>query len=185
VNVSRATKGVFGLAIVLVVAGYLVLIDLGLSAGRVHHGVRVDGVDIGGLTLAEAVALVEDAGEELKQQEIVPTAEGFDCRFTPEEVGWGPQPFDTVEMAMRVGRDDAPFGALADRVRAYFDDIELDWAGKPNERGVRRLLDGCEEQAAALGVVIDRRELRLEIGRAINSTGRRRFEIPLLEELGS
>jgi hypothetical protein len=175
-------KTAFGLVIVIVMAGYLVLIDLGLNAGRVHHGVRVDGVDVGGLTLAQAVALLEETGEELKQEEIIPTAEGFDCRFTPEEVGWGPQPFDTVRMAMRVGRDDAPFGALADRARAYFDSIEIDWAGKPNKRKMRRLLDRCEEQAAALGMMIDRRELRFEVGQAITSTSRRRFEIPLMEE---
>jgi hypothetical protein len=185
VNVSRTAKGVFALAIVLVLGGYLVLIDLGLSAGRVHHGVRVDGVDIGGLTVAEAAALLEDAGEELKQEEVVPTAEGFDCRFTPEEVGWGPQPFDTVETAMRVGREDAPFGALADRVRAYVEGIEVDWAGKPDQRKVARLLNRCEEQAGALGVLIDRRELRVKVRQAITSTGRRRFEIPLLEELGN
>jgi hypothetical protein len=178
-------KTVFGLVIAIVLAGYLLLIDLGLNAGRVHHGVHVDGVDVGGLTLAEAVALLEDAGEELKQEEVIPTAEGFDCRFTPEEVGWGPHPFDTVRMAMRVGRDDAPFGALADRARAYLDDIEIDWAGKPNKRKLRGLLNRCEEQAAGLGVVIDRRELRFEVRQAITSTSRRRFEIPLMEELGN
>jgi hypothetical protein len=185
VNVSRTAKGVFALAIMLVLTGYLVLIDLGLSAGRVHQGVRVDGVDLGGLTLAEAVALLEDAGEELKQEEIVPTAEGFDCRFTPEEVGWGPQPFDTVEKAMRVGREDAPFGALADRVRAYVEGVEVDWAGKPDQQGVARLLNRCEERAGALGVLIDRRELRYKVRQAITSTGRRTFQIPLLEELGN
>jgi hypothetical protein len=178
-------KVFFGCVGVLVLIGYLVLIDLGVNAGRVHSGVRVDGVDVGGLTLTEAAALLNDVGEELKQEEIIPTAEGFDCRFTPEEVGWGPQPFDTVRRAMRVGRDDAPFGALADRARAYFDGIEIDWAGNPNKLKVKQLLNRCEDQAAALGVVIDRRALRFEIGQAITSTTRRRFEIPLIEELGN
>ena len=174
-------KVIFGLVGVVVLIGYLVLIDLGINAGRVHSGVRVDGVDVGGLTLAEAVALLEDAGEDLKGQEVIPTAEGFDCRFTPREVGWGPQPFDTVRMAMRVGRDDAPFGALADRVRAYLGGIEIEWAGMPSRRKVGRLLDTCEQQAAGLGVVIDRRALRAEIRRALASSTRRTFEIPLME----
>jgi hypothetical protein len=174
-------KVILGLVGVFILIGYLVLIDLGINAGRVHRGVRVDGIEIGGLTLAEAVALLEDAGEDLKEQEIIPTAEGFDCRFTPREVGWGPQPFDTVQMAMRVGRADAPFGALADRVRAYLGGIEIDWAGKPNRRKVGRLLNRCEQQAAALGAVIDRRALRIEIRRTLRSTTRRRFEIPLME----
>jgi hypothetical protein len=174
-------KVFFGCVGVLVLIGYLVLIDLGVNAGRVHSGVRVDGIDVGGLTVAEAVALLEDAGQDLKGQEVVPTAEGFDCRFTPREVGWGPQPFDTVQIAMRVGRDDAPFGALADRVRAYLGGIEVDWAGKPSRRKVARILDRCEQQAAALGAVIDRRALRAEIKRALASTTRRTFEIPLME----
>ena len=174
-------KVTFGLVGVLALIGYLVLIDLGINAGRVHAGVRVDGIDVGGLTLAEALATLEVAGQDLKGQEVIPTAEGFDCRFTPREVGWGPQAFDTVQIAMRVGRDDAPFGALADRVRAYLSGIEVEWAGKPNRRKVSRLLDRCEQQAAGLGAVIDRRALRAEIGRALASPTRRTFEIPLTE----
>ena len=174
-------KVIFGFVSVLVLIGYLVLIDLGVNAGRVHSGVRVDGIDVGGLTLREAVELLEDAGEDLKGQEIIPTAEGFDCRFTPEEVGWGPQPFDTVRVAMRVGRDDAPFGALADRVRAYLGGVKIEWAGTPSRSKVASLLDKCEQQAVALGAVIDRRALRAEIGRALKSTTRRTFEIPLVE----
>jgi hypothetical protein len=174
-------KVFLGLAGVLILIGYVVLIDLGVNAGRVHRGVRVDGIEIGGLTLGEAAKLLEDAGEDLEGQEIIPTAEGFDCRFTPREVGWGPQPFDTAQMAMRVGRDDAPFGALADRVRAYLGGIEIDWAGKPKRRKVGLLIDTCEQQAADLGVVIDRYALRVEIRRALNSTTRRMFAIPLIE----
>jgi hypothetical protein len=181
VNVSRATKVTLGLVGVFVLIGYLVLIELGINAGRVHGGVRVDGIEIGGLTLPEAVALLKDVGKDLEGEEIIPTAEGFDCRFTPREVGWGPQPFDTVQKAMRVGRDDAPFGALADRVRAYLGGIEIDWAGKPNRRKVGRLLNRCEQQAAAIGAVIDRRALRIEVRRTLRSTRRRMFEIPLIE----
>src|SRR5919106_2119536 len=103
-------KVTFGLVGVLALIGYLVLIDLGINAGRVHAGVRVDGIDVGGLTLAEALATLEDAGQDLKGQEVIPTAEGFDCRFTPREAGWRPQAVATVRMAMRVGRADAPIG---------------------------------------------------------------------------
>ena len=180
-NVSRAVKVSLGLVGVLVLIGYLVLIELGISAGRVHRGVRVDGIEIGGLTLPEAVALLQDTGKDLEGEEIIPTAEGFDCRFTPREVGWRPQAIDTARMAMRVGRDDAPFGALADRVRAYLSGIEVDWAGRPKRRKVGQLLDRCEQQAAALRVVIDRYALRAEIRQALRSTTRRRFEIPLMQ----
>jgi hypothetical protein len=178
------TKTILVLTAILVLAGYLVLVDLGVNAGLIHHGVRVDGVDIGGLTRREAVARLEDEGKKLTQMEVVPTAEGFDCRFTPAEVGWGPQPFDTVETAMRVGREDAPFGALADRARAYLGGVEIQWAGSPEPRRMGRLLDRCEKRAAGLGVVIDRQELRLRIDRAITSTSTRMFEIPLMHELG-
>jgi hypothetical protein len=174
-------KVFLGLAGVLILIAYLVLIDLGINAGRVHRGVRVDGIEIGGLTPAEAIPLLLDEGENLEGQEIIPTAEGFDCRFTPREVGWGPKPFVTVRMAMRVGRADAPFGALADRVRAYMGGIEIEWAGKPKRRKVGELLDRCQQQAAALGVVIDRYALRTEVRRALRSTTRRRFAIPLIE----
>ena len=172
-------KVFLGLVGVLILIGYLVLIDLGINAGRVHRGVRVDGIEIGGLTLREAAALLVDAGEDLEGQEIIPTAEGFDCRFTPGDAGWDPQPVVTAQMAMRVGRTDAPIGALADRARAYLDGIEIDWAGQPKRRKVDGLLDKCEQQATALGVVIKRYALRGEIRRALGSTTRRTFSIPL------
>jgi hypothetical protein len=174
-------KFFLGLAGVLTLIGYLVLIELGINAGRVHRGVRVDGIEIGGLSLPEAVALLKDAGKDLEGEEIIPTTEGFDCRFTPQEVGWRPQAINTAQMAMRVGRDDAPFGALADRVRAYLGGIEIEWAGRPKRRKVGLLLDRCEEQAATLGVVIDRYALRAEIRRTLRSSSRSRFEIPLKE----
>jgi hypothetical protein len=40
-----------GVAGVLV---YVLIVDFGISAGRIHHGVSVAGVDLRGLTEAEA-----------------------------------------------------------------------------------------------------------------------------------
>jgi hypothetical protein len=175
------SKVLLALALLLGLAFFVVVVDLGISAGRIHPGVSVDGLDVGGLTVTEAADLLEQRGEELKSTPVNLIAENFDCDFTPEEVGWGPQPSDTAEDAIRVGRDDAPFGALADRVKAWIGGVNVDWAGNPSAPKVTRLINRCEEQASGLGLALDRGKLRYRIRLAIVTWPRRPFNIPLAD----
>ncbi|MCA1704987.1 MAG: hypothetical protein LC808_17680, partial [Actinobacteria bacterium] len=74
-------------ALLLLLVGlllYLLLVDLGVNAGRVHYGVTVGGYDVGGHTYPETFELLRERGKELEKAPIVLGAEGFDCRFTPK-----------------------------------------------------------------------------------------------------
>ena len=148
-----------GAVALLGVLAYLVVFEVGLSAGRIHSGVTVNGIDVGGLTHQEAEDLLKARGKDMREEPLVFVAEGVDCRFrrNKDEVGWGPQPFDTAEEAMRVGRADAPFGALWDRLRAWFGGVTVDWADAPDQAKVEQIVDDCMEKADQLGltVVID------------------------------
>jgi hypothetical protein len=127
---------------------------VGISAGKVHFGVQVHDIEVGGLTRAEAQERLDTYGDRMLEEPIVFVAEGVDCRFLRREVGWGPQPFDTADLAMKVGRSDVPFGALADRLRAWFGGVTVEWADEPDRDKVARIADDCEQSAESLGLAI-------------------------------
>lgn len=178
-RIDPSTKAVFAVVLLFAALGYLVIVEVAVSAGRVHHGVDVRGFDIGGLNQQDAVDALRRRGDEMKESPMVFTAEGFDCRFTPEQIGWGPQPADTAAAAMAVGRDDAPFGALADRWRAWTGGVSIEWQGRTDPAKVGRELNRCEKASEGLGVEIDRPRLRYLIKQTVEDWPRGPVEIPL------
>jgi hypothetical protein len=158
---------------------FLLIVEFGVSAGRIHYGVEVGEIDVGGLTLSEAEELLDRRGNKLKTTPIVFGAEGFDCRFTPEEVGWGPQPFDTATAAMEVGRPLLSVDSLGERVDAWFSGIKLNW-GEPDPELVERIVDSCERNSRGLNLTIDRERLGKWISKAIVTDPRPpMFPVPL------
>lgn len=151
----------------MAVALYLVIVDLGINAGRIHYGVSVEKVDVGGLSAPEAVDRLRDHGLRLKSTAITFSAPGADCSFVPAQLGWGPQPADTTKIALAVGRDGGPFGALADRVRSWLGGVKVGWAGKPDPDEMEDFLDECERSASGQGFDINREQLRYKVRRAI------------------
>lgn len=180
-RVTPSTKAVFGLVLLIAALAYLVIVEVAVSAGRIHHGVDVNGFDIGGLNQQDAVEALRERGDEMKESPMIFTSEGFDCRLTPEQIGWGPQPADTAAAAMAVGRDDIPFGALADRWRAWTSGASVDWQGRTHPAKVGRELNRCEQASEGLGVEIDRPRLRFLIKKTVLEWPRGPVEIPLSE----
>lgn len=164
---------------------YLVIVDLGMHAGRVHRGVKVAGFDIGGLTELEAFDALRERQELLEETPIVFLANGFDCRALPTSLGWSPQPFNTARDAMEIGRDGILAG-LRERIDAWVGGIKMGWAGTVDPAKVDRFLDYCEENARVVGVTVDRAKLRFRIRRAIVTYPRSTldFKVPLLKEAG-
>jgi hypothetical protein len=156
-----------GLGVLIAGAVYLLIVDLGVNAGRIHYGVSVEKVDVGGLSAPEAVERLRQHGLRLKTTAITFSAPGADCSFVPSQLGWGPQPADTTKLALGVGRANAPFGAIADRVRAWTGGVKVGWAGSPDPEEVDEFLDECEDSASGQGFEIDRAQLRYRVRRAI------------------
>src|SRR5688572_6404801 len=129
-RINPSTKAVFAIALLIAAIAYLVVVEVAVSAGRVHHGVDVRGFDIGGLNHQEAIDALRERGDEMKESPMIFTTEGCDCRFSPEQIGWGPQQADTAAAAMAVGREDLPFGALSDRWRAWAGGVSIEWQGR-------------------------------------------------------
>lgn len=159
---------------------YLVVVDLGMHAGRVHRGVNVAGFDIGGLTELEAFDALRDRQELLEDTPIVFISPGFDCRGLPTDVGWSPQPFNTASDAMEVGRGGILSG-LRERIDAWIGGYRIGWAGTVDPAKVDDFLEYCEENAAVVNATIDRAKLRYRIRRAIVTYPRTAvmFKVPL------
>lgn len=175
--------------IVLVAAGlttllvYLVVVDLGMHAGRVHRGVTVAGFDIGGLTELEAFEALRERQELLEETPLVFIANGFDCRTLPSDLGWDPKPFNTAQDAMEVGRGGV-FEGIRERVSAWFGGVKVGWAGTVDPAEVDEFLDYCERNARVVNAEVDRAKLRFRIRRAIVTYPRSPldFKVPLVRE---
>lgn len=164
---------------------YLLILDLGVHAGRVHRGVHVGGFDIGGLTEQEAGAVLTDRQEFLEGMPVVLVANGFDCRTLPEDVGWDPKPFNTAGAAMEVGRSGL-WSGLVERIEGWFGGVKVGWAGTVDPSEVDDFLEYCQENADVLGVEVDRAKLRYRLRRAIVTWPRSSidFKVPLVREAG-
>ena len=184
--VSRTARVVLVAGAVVAVLGFLLIVEFGISAGRIHYGVTVGGgVDVGGMTAAEAFEALEEQAEVMLADDIVLGGQGVHVRFYPRrpegvseerlQAAWSPQRAATVAAAMAVGREDAPFGALYDRFRAWFGGVRVSWQGRARSPSVTKIIDKVERLGARDGLVLDRPALRLKIRRALNSWPRRPF----------
>jgi hypothetical protein len=180
-KLSRPALAMLAVAIGAAILAWLVIVDLGVNAGRIHYGVSVGDVDVGGLTEADAARVLGRHGAILRDEPVVPTAPGLDCDFIPGRIGWGPQPFDTARLALRVGRAGGPIEALADRIHAWFGGVTVSWSDSPDPKKLGRLLSRCEKQAEALGGHIDLPRFKHLIDLYIVTWPRAPFEIPMLQ----
>ncbi len=181
-TLSMRTKITFAVIALLGLAAYLIVVDLGISAGRVHHGVWIAdhaGLDLGGLTREETTALLEERELELARAPVFFTREGFECEFLPPELGWDARPFETAVAAFRIGRGEFPLRALGTRIKAWLGGVKVEWVDDLDSIAVTRFIDDCEVQATALGYDLKRYRLRKKVARAITTWPRRAFNIPV------
>jgi hypothetical protein len=176
--VTGVRLGLIGLALAGVFF-YLLIVDLGISAGRIHHGVSVGGVEVGGLTEEEAGEVLERRVRLLGSAPVTFFGPGMWERVTPATVGWRPRPARSATAALRIGRANAPLGALSDRWRACFGGVDLRWAGSTSSRKMRLYVDRIDRRADDLGYDLDRPKLRRKIKRGINAWPRRPMRIPV------
>jgi hypothetical protein len=170
------------LALVALLA-YLIVVDLGANAGKVHHGVSVEGYEVSGLTESDAFGKLEARAEELEETGIVFRKGPLSFRFVPSDLNWSFKVDETTDRAMGVGRTGGPFRAVWDRATAWISGVEVEWAGSFFPRGrLAGSFNSLEERAALFGYVIDRNALRREMREAIKDLPRlSSYEIPLVE----
>jgi hypothetical protein len=179
VTLSLRAKITLAVLMLVGIAAFLLIADLGVNAGRIHHGVHVTDMDLGGLTKEEAFDRLIERGLELEEAPVIVTRENVSCHFVPTELGWEAEPFETAVAAYRIGRGEAPLKALGTRIRAWFSGVTIDWTDELNRAAVSKLLDRCEFHANAVGYEVRRYRLRQKIARAITTWPRRPVNIPV------
>lgn len=175
-RIALALGGLFGLI------AFLIVVDLAVNAGRIHHGVFVDRIDVGGMTEVEAARALSVRARDYLDEPLVLVTEGLTYPTLPARVGWNPRAKATARRAMRVGRTDLPIGALADRLEAWIGEVVIRWVGEIDPVKVGRVVDDVERRVAALGKAVDRAELVRRIERAVESLPRAPVEIPILHD---
>jgi hypothetical protein len=178
-TVSPLAKILIAVAVVAGLGVYLVVLDLGINAGRIHRGVTVGDVDIGGMTQGEAVEFLRDVGRDMRNTSITFTTGDVDFEVLPADLKWWPYAEDMAQKAMDVGRKGGVLRAASQRWRAWVSGVTLSWRGAGHGLVTQKI----EEMSAALaeqGYELDEQEMFTALQDAIWQWPRRsEYEIPL------
>ncbi|MEA2487564.1 MAG: hypothetical protein QOF16_1218 [Actinomycetota bacterium] len=180
-DLSLRTKIVLAVSALALVFVYLVVVDIGISAGRIHHGVEVDSIDVSGMTYPEAIDALTERADQLATTPLLLFRGPIKLHLYPYEVGYNPKPAVTALAALRIGRDHAPFGAIGDRIHAWFGGVKVKWAPGANTRKLGKLVAQWQEDLAGKGLTMtdaDRKRLRYKIRVGLNNWPRRPLRIP-------
>ena len=185
-NISRPSRALlYGLLLAGVLI-YALVLELGMSAGRVHHGVTVDGdIELTGLTRLEAGELLQERTELFASQPLVFAARDVGRQaIEVSDVGARPDPDETAAAAMAIGRSGGPWRALADRWGAWTGGVDVEWVGESGRGRVSQFIERIEERALDSGLSLNRCKLRAKIKRVATDWPRQDFyRIPVQEEL--
>ena len=178
-SVSSSTKTLLIAGAVVGTLIFLLIVEFGVSAGRVHHGVTVGGHDVGGLTFTELQDELARRAEILNNEPVCFVRDVLRFCISPTDVEWRPEARATADLAYQVGRADSLWGALGERTRAWVGGVNVQWEGGPNAAIVGRLLDRWERIFAARDLELKRGIMRYRIRRAIITYPRQTFRIPV------
>jgi vancomycin resistance protein YoaR len=124
--VARGLMRAFVVVLLFVAAG---AIGLGLYAsahsGRVYQGVRIAGLDVGGLTPAAARAALDDAFADYAAAPLTLLAGDETFQITPAEMGARLDSVATIDVAMAWGRDGSPWSRSQAWVRALLHGVAV------------------------------------------------------------
>src|SRR5688500_8733467 len=103
-TLSLRAKILMAIAALVGLVAFLIVVDLGINAGRIHYGVSVSGADVGGLTRSEALEKLTARAEEIGETPISLLAQGLNVAVPPSCLSWQPFVRGTVQRAYRIGR---------------------------------------------------------------------------------
>jgi vancomycin resistance protein YoaR len=130
-------------AIALVVVVAAAGLDGALAVGRVRHGVSVGGVDLSGLTPAQARARLLAAAAVLQRRELTIRAGSVSLHRTVTESGIGLDIDASLNAALGAGRH-GPFDVQ--RLRGWLGGVRLPWRLRVDAAKVAGLLDALDRQ---------------------------------------
>ena len=111
-----------GLTLLALILGAAMALYRADHNGRIYTGVTVQGVDVSGLTTAEAAAALRDATAYSTNGKVALSdpATGQSWRFTPAQLGILVDGEATASAAFNVGRSGGPFDRLRDTFQSWY-----------------------------------------------------------------
>ena len=182
-GLSRTAKASIAGATALCLVLFVIIVDLGINAGVVHHGITVSGLDVGGLTLEETQSALQEHRTRVRKAEVCFSGPDFEDCLLPEDFGWFPseERIKTVALdAFDVGRTGEPLTALRARLRAWSGDIKLWLPHAVQPLRVTNIIDEWEQTLIESDLRLDREEARARIKDALAAWPRRTFRLPTL-----
>ncbi len=132
---------IFSLALIAALVGYEVA-----YADRVYPGVRVQNIDLSGMTLEETNEKLADALQFSQHGTLQFTYQDQNWRFTPAELGYRVDPSSSAEQAFDVGRG-GWFGAnLIEKASAWFTGVQIAPVALYDERVALQALQSIAEE---------------------------------------
>jgi vancomycin resistance protein YoaR len=122
---SRPSWIAWTFAALALVGIMVVAVDALASMGRVHPGVTVAGVKVGGMTPAQATTVLQSRLPEKASAPVAVTYRGKTWPFTSEDLSASFDYPALVKRAMDVGRTSGLVGNLTQRVVAWFSPVAL------------------------------------------------------------
>jgi vancomycin resistance protein YoaR len=194
----------YGSAAVAVVAVLLLayLIDSAVYYGKVHAGVKVAGISLGGLTRDEAASALARLAEDAQDNPITLVSGDRQWKVMPSALNTRINVEEGVSDAMEVSRKSNLFADLFRRVGLYFRDIDLPLEGTVDSAAMDALLaeiageldlppinaglviDGKNVKAmkGQKGLVVDQAALREQLKALLFSLHATELEIPMMVE---
>lgn len=199
-HASRGRVWLLALAAVVAVLVLGITAEVAVTVGRVHPGVSVAGIDIGGLTPQRAN---DTLGRELERRAAVPATvvEGSrEWEVTSDSLGLTYDTSTAVAQAMEVGRDEAILATIAERFAAWTRGVDLSAAGTVDAGKTELALAGIADEidvkpvdatvkiedgtptvvSGSDGRVLDLGKTTTLLLKAFSSTGSHRIEAPVV-----
>ncbi|MCE5203004.1 MAG: VanW family protein [Actinomycetia bacterium] len=135
-------------AIVVVAA----LVDVIASAGRVHPGVHVGDIAVGGMSRSEAAATIRQKAGTLISRPVTVRLDAKEWSLTSDQVGATVDATSLAQAAYSVGRDSGFFAAAAGRVGAWFGARDIPLVASTDAELLGVFLETVTEEAGTLAV---------------------------------
>lgn len=144
---GRAWKiGLIAAAVIVALAGIALGADFVLYKDKIHPGVVVEGVDVGGKTPDEARGEIESSLAVRSAPPVTVTAGEVSREILGEQIGLSFDSTAAVEAALEVGRSGSWFSQVAARSKAWVDGVELEVVPGLDDSLVTTLLDGIASE---------------------------------------
>lgn len=144
---GRAWKiGLIAAAVVVALAGVALGADFVLYKDKIHPGVSVEGVDVGGKAPDEARGEIESSLTVRSAPPVTVTAGQVSHEILGEQIGLSFDATAAVEAALEVGRSGSWLSQVAARSKAWIDGVELEAEFSLDDALVTTLLDGIASE---------------------------------------